>query len=259
MFRFGFQRLPVLLLVIFSAVAVKAQDDDTKKPAPAAGATPAPASPAPAPAQPTPTAAPSPREEKSPDVVTLSPFEVHGEKARGYFAPNTLAGTRMNNNIADLPSSVTVVTQQQMEDTNSTNINDVFRYETNTEGAHGYTPFTLVRSNVQDALGGGGGTTGNFTSAVTTGNRVRGLATVDQEEDNFFSHLYPHSLRRLQYPGGRNPARGPTPSSSARAAPAGHCQPGAHPRPTRIRRAPSWCSAGAVMARFARPSGSMPP
>jgi outer membrane receptor protein involved in Fe transport len=120
-------------------------------------------------------------------TIQLSPFEVNATKDQGYYAANTLAGTRLNNNIADLPSSISVVTKQQLEDTNSLNINDVFRYEANTEGAHTYTPFVLVRSNMQDALGGGGGTTGNFASALDTGNRIRGLSTADQEEDNFFS------------------------------------------------------------------------
>lgn len=120
-------------------------------------------------------------------MLKLDPFDVTTSKEQGYYTQNTLAGTRLNNNIADLPSSITVVNKQQLEDTNSININDVFRYEANTEGAHTYTPFQLVRSNLSDNLGGGGGTTGNFTSALDTGNRVRGLSTADQEEDNFFS------------------------------------------------------------------------
>ena len=117
----------------------------------------------------------------------LSPFEVVGTKDQGYFTPNTLAGTRLNNNIADLASSISVVTRQQLEDTGSVNINDVFQYEANTEGAHTYTPFTLVRTNMSDVLGGGGGTTGTYNSALATGNRVRGLSSVDLEVDNFFS------------------------------------------------------------------------
>ena len=78
------------------------------------------------------------------------------------------------------------MTRQQLEDTNSVNINDIFRYEANTEGAHTYTPTVLVRTNFSDTLGGTGGTTGNFTSALDTGNRVRGLSTADLEVDNFF-------------------------------------------------------------------------
>ncbi|HXN36376.1 MAG TPA: hypothetical protein VN877_09405, partial [Opitutaceae bacterium] len=73
-------------------------------------------------------------------VQVLTPFEVNAAKDQGYFAQNTLAGTRLNNNIADLPSSVTVVTKQQLEDTSSQNINDGFRYEANTQGVSTYTP-----------------------------------------------------------------------------------------------------------------------
>jgi outer membrane receptor protein involved in Fe transport len=123
----------------------------------------------------------------APAPVELSPFVVDTTQEKGYFAPSTLAGTRLNTNIGDLPSSITVVTKQQMEDTNSLNINDVFRYESNTEGARTYTPFTTVRSNITDSNGSGGGTTGNYTSALDTGNRIRGLAAADQNEDNFFS------------------------------------------------------------------------
>jgi len=112
------------------------------------------------------------------ETVQLSPFEVRAEKEGGYFTANTLAGTRLNNNIADLPGSITVVTKQQLEDTASLNINDVFRYEANTEGASTYTPITLVRGNVADVLG---------NNPVVSGNRVRGLNSADLEMDNFFA------------------------------------------------------------------------
>ena len=120
-------------------------------------------------------------------AVQMTPFEVQAAKERGYYTQNTLAGTRLNNNIADLPASITVIDKQELQDTYSTNINDVFRYQANTEGAHSYTPFVLVRSNLTDTLAGGGSTSGNFTSGLDTGNRVRGLSAVDNEEDNFFS------------------------------------------------------------------------
>ena len=163
--------VPLTALLVFASAGFAQQ----AKPAPAAPeATP--------PAQP---AAASPSADES--VVKMSPFEVSTDKNAGYYTANTLAGTRLRNNIGDLPSSITVVTQQQLQDTNSRNINDVFRYEANTEGASTYTPIAIVRSNLADTLGGNGGTTGNFTGAVATGNRVRGLSTVDNEQDNFFS------------------------------------------------------------------------
>ena len=42
------------------------------------------------------------------------PFEVNSTKDQGYYTQNTLAGTRLNNNIADLGSSITVVTRQSL-------------------------------------------------------------------------------------------------------------------------------------------------
>ncbi|HVU34584.1 MAG TPA: TonB-dependent receptor plug domain-containing protein [Opitutaceae bacterium] len=145
----------------------------------AAGPLAAQTTPAPAPAATNPKANPIKHLEQSQaDVVTLSPFEVSAAQDHGYYSPTTLAGTRLNNNIADLPSSISIVTKQELEDTNSQNINDVFRYEANTEGASTYTPIALVRGNVSDVLG---------TQLLSAGNRVRGLANADMEIDNFYA------------------------------------------------------------------------
>ncbi|HVS54318.1 MAG TPA: von Willebrand factor type A domain-containing protein [Opitutaceae bacterium] len=65
------------------------------------------------------------------DVVMLSPFEVSAGVDRGYAAANTLAGTRLNSNLADAAGSVTVVTKQQLDDTSALNVTDVFHYATN--------------------------------------------------------------------------------------------------------------------------------
>lgn len=59
---------------------------------------------------------------KTPDLskdgaVVLTPFQVNSSKDSGYFAENTLAGSRLNTNLADLAASITVVTKQQMDDT----------------------------------------------------------------------------------------------------------------------------------------------
>ena len=154
-------------LCCLSAVQVSAQS----KPADPAATAPAAAATGPA-AKAAATAA----DDES--VIRLTPFEVHASHDHGYFSPTTLAGTRLNNNIADIPSSVTVVNQQQLLDTSSWDINDVFRYEANTEGASTYTPIAMVRGNVADVLA---------TQPQTSGNRVRGLTTADLEVDNYFS------------------------------------------------------------------------
>ena len=118
------------------------------------------------------------------DVVQLSPFTVNTTKDAGYFAENTLAGSRLNTNLGDLAASITVVTKQQMEDTGSRDINDVFRYEASTEGSGTYTPVLIDRSTAKDTLGGytdsGGGTVTNAQS-----NRVRGLSAPDAAINNF--------------------------------------------------------------------------
>ena len=73
--------------------------------------------------------------KSSDGVVQLTPFQVNTTKDSGYFAENTLAGSRLNTNLADLAASITVVTKQQMDDTASLDINDVFKYEASTEGS----------------------------------------------------------------------------------------------------------------------------
>lgn len=47
------------------------------------------------------------------EIVSLSPFEVV-DNNRGYYAANTMSGTRINSKIEDLASSITVVTREQM-------------------------------------------------------------------------------------------------------------------------------------------------
>jgi hypothetical protein len=119
------------------------------------------------------------------DIVTLSPFTVATQRDSGYFAENTLAGSRLNTNLGDLAASITVVTKQQMDDTASLDINDVFKYEAGTEGSSTYSPVITDRGTAKDtvagySLGNDGGTTTNAQS-----NRVRGLAAPDSALNYF--------------------------------------------------------------------------
>ena len=107
----------------------------------------------------------------SKEVVTLNPFQVDAGKDVGYYAENTLAGTRLNTNVGDLASSITVVTKQQLEDTGALNINDVFLYEANTEGAGNYTPTYVNRGNATDLIGGYSGDDGT-PFGIATANRI---------------------------------------------------------------------------------------
>ncbi len=114
----------------------------------------------------------------TPDVVEMSPFEVTDEGQNGYYASNTLSGTRLNSKIEDLASSITVVTKQQLLDTASVDINDIFLYEANTEGTGNFTDFSVGRNgDVNDAVQG----------SPTTANRIRGIASANIARGNFAS------------------------------------------------------------------------
>ena len=64
----------------------------------------------------------------------------------------------MNTNLADIAASITVVTKQQMEDTASVDINDVFKFEANTEGIDQFTDQTVdFQGRVIDKDAGGAG------------------------------------------------------------------------------------------------------
>jgi outer membrane receptor protein involved in Fe transport len=120
------------------------------------------------------------------EVVKMSPFQVQAStRDVGYYAENTLAGSRLNTNVGDLASSITVVTKQQLLDTASVDINDIFMYEANTEGANTYTPIYLNRSAYRDTVGGASADAGGAAYTVATANRIRGLDVSDIAVNNY--------------------------------------------------------------------------
>ncbi len=130
---------------------------------------------------PSPATSPSPAEE---EVIVLSPFEVQSSStANGYSAASTLAGNRLNTQLRDVGSSITVVTSQFLKDTGATN-----------------------NASLLQRIGGAevGGVNGNFASAgsdssgtlltedtvrPTEGTRIRGLAAADNTRDFFLSDI----------------------------------------------------------------------
>jgi hypothetical protein len=110
------------------------------------------------------------------EVVTLSPFEVVSDN-NGYYASNTMSGTRLNSKIEDLGASITVVTKQQMQDLALLDLNDIFNYEAGTEGTGNYTSFTFVRdgNNIDD----------NVEKNPQGANRIRGVGPANITFGNF--------------------------------------------------------------------------
>jgi outer membrane receptor protein involved in Fe transport len=113
--------------------------------------------------------------------VVMSPFEVtSSDKDIGYYAQNTLAGSRLNSKLDDLGASITVVTKQQMIDTSSIDLNDMFLYEASTEGTENYTALgaTAKGSGIGDAI----------QTSPQTSTRIRGLGAPDITRDFFITN-----------------------------------------------------------------------
>jgi hypothetical protein len=127
-----------------------------------------------APAQP-----PPPGDE---DTVTLSPFEVTTSRDTGYQATETLAGTRIRTNLADVGSAIQVITKEFLQDIGATNNQSLLQFTTSTEVAGPLSTYAGV---------------GNGSSVDESGNlrapagaqRVRGLAPGDNARDFFITDI----------------------------------------------------------------------
>jgi hypothetical protein len=125
----------------------------------------------------------------SDEPVQLSPFEVNTTRDRGYHASSSLSGTRLNTDLRDLASSVTVVTKTQLIDTAALDINDIFLHEANTEGMFQYTDFVQDRSFYNETT----------TLAPQSANRIRGVGRANTLRDGFaMSNLLPIDTYNLE-------------------------------------------------------------
>jgi hypothetical protein len=141
-----------------------------------------------APAAPAVAAIPTPAQVRVPGstflsygrLVKMSPFEVEvSAKDIGYYTQNTAMGTRLNSNLGDLGASITVISKQQMTDTSSVDINDLFLYEASTEGTENYTATGGFAKNI--------GVVDSIQASPQTANRVRGLGPVDVSRDFYMT------------------------------------------------------------------------
>lgn len=122
-------------------------------------------------------------ENDSEQPVLLSPFEVTSDGNVGYQAVETLAGTRIRTNLADIGSAISVVTKELMDDLGAVNNETLLSYTVNTEVS---------------------GPRGNFSGASTgpteanelatfanpnSANRVRGLTSADNTRNFFLSSV----------------------------------------------------------------------
>ncbi len=120
--------------------------------------------------------------ESDSGVLVLSPFEVSASGDNGYAAATSLAGNRLNTELRDVGSAITVVTAQMLRDIGATSNETLLQYTTNTEVGNIY-------GNMANA---GSGTQLDETSKFANPNqntRVRGLAAADTTIDYFLSDI----------------------------------------------------------------------
>ena len=121
-------------------------------------------------------------DEDEDDIFTLSPFIIEAADQTGYTAASTLAGTRIKTNLRDVGSAITVITQDFLEDTASTSVEDLLVY----------TPSTEIGGAVGNFAGPGaaaGDTNANNNARANPGGntRVRGLSSASATRDYFLS------------------------------------------------------------------------
>ncbi|MBD5778072.1 TonB-dependent receptor [Pelagicoccus sp. NFK12] len=113
--------------------------------------------------------------EEDDEVFTLSPFEVNADEDQGYRANSTLAGSRINTQLKDVAASISVVTEDFIEDVGAADLNDILVYTANTESTLNYTN------------AGGNGTQDFVSDNPNIQNRVRGLGSAELTRDFFRS------------------------------------------------------------------------
>ena len=72
-------------------------------------------------------------ETENDDVVNLSPFTVQADQEFGYSSTTTLAGTRLNTQIRDVGSAISVLTKEFFNDTGAIDAETVLSYALNME------------------------------------------------------------------------------------------------------------------------------
>ncbi|MBN2233764.1 MAG: TonB-dependent receptor [Opitutales bacterium] len=121
--------------------------------------------------------------ENEEDVYILNPFVVESSGNVGYLATSTLAGTRLNTQLKDVGSAISVVTKEFMQDTGATNNETLLVYTMNTEVGGVGGNFTNVSNGASSYEG--------MTTFLTphSSTRVRGLSAADNTRDYFVTEI----------------------------------------------------------------------
>ena len=132
-------------------------------------------------------------EEEDEDVFVLNPFEVDESEDLGYTATNTLSGTRFNTSLRDTAASVSVWTEEFLDDTGLTDIEELIDYSLS----------TVLDTADQD---GAGGNFNVFTNATAVTRRIRTRGIESTQAIDYFKSIIPDdSYKIARYDDSRGP------------------------------------------------------
>ncbi len=107
------------------------------------------------------------------NIFLLSPFEVSTENDKGYYASNTISGSRIDIELQNMPMPIEVITSEFIEDTGATDLRQSLRFSAgvilNSQNDAG--------ANLDGVVGGvhnGAGATANLTGTTI---KIRGFVT----------------------------------------------------------------------------------
>ncbi|NDV63194.1 hypothetical protein G0Q06_12080 [Puniceicoccales bacterium CK1056] len=131
----------------------------------------------------TPLLAQTDEEESDSQVFELSPFVVDAQDDTGYYASQTLAGTRLKTDVRDVGSSIQILTSEFIDDVGADDVNDLFLYTTNTEssGLNGnFADYTVGATSFGDEA---------FRANPQGAQRIRGLTRADNTRNYFLTRI----------------------------------------------------------------------
>ena len=115
------------------------------------------------------------------DIYELSPFVVDASSDVGYLVSSSLAGTRLNTNLSDIGSAISVYNKELLDDIAATDNQTLLSYDLNTE-------VRSIRSSYSATTGQGAEEGDNFDNP-NNGTRVRGLVQADNTTDFFLTDV----------------------------------------------------------------------
>ncbi|MDA7640501.1 hypothetical protein N8787_02585 [Opitutaceae bacterium] len=126
------------------------------------------------------------------EVFELSPFTVDVSDDRGYRANNTLTGSRLNSSLRDTAASVSVFTEEFLEDTGLVDMQEIARYSV---GSINNLQDTNPSENINNYLG---------AAVPVRGVRIRGIRAT-KGIDYFQSFIPDDGFRSERYDESRGP------------------------------------------------------